>query len=101
MPAAESEGPKTDRERATNAVFLAIHAQLRSKEKRPVLQSSESAVWLCWRVSGGPPLEYRIEEPEWWEPLTEAHASELANRLLTGIREELRRYEETAGNPEA
>jgi hypothetical protein len=91
------DGTKTEWEQATAAVFQAIHAQLRSKEKRPVLQSSESAVWLTWHLSGQPPLRFQIDAPEWWKPLTEAHASELAARLLAGLREELRRYEETAG----
>ena len=95
------DGTKTEWEQATAAVFQAIHAQLRSKEKRPVLQSSEHAVWLTWHLSGQPPLRFQIDAPEWWKPLTEAHASELAARLLAGLREELRRYQETAGRAES
>ena len=91
------DGQKQDWERATDAVFHAIHAQLRSKEKRPVLQSSEAAVWLIWKLPGGPPLEYRVDDAGWWKPLTEEHASALATRLLTGLREELRRHQERTG----
>lgn len=96
MTPARNEAPKAEWEQATDAVFHAIHGQLRSKEKRPVLQSSEAAVWLTWNAAGTP-LQFRIEEPEWWMPLTDAHASQLAARLLAGLREELRRYQETAG----
>jgi hypothetical protein len=88
-----SQKDRADWEQATQAVFRAVHAQLRSKEKRPVLQSSEAAVWLVWSADRQR-LEYRIETPEWWKPLTEDHASELATRLLTGLREELRRHQE-------
>ncbi|HEX8360104.1 MAG TPA: hypothetical protein VF613_08355 [Longimicrobium sp.] len=95
---AAAENDRADWEQATQAVFRAVHEQLRSKEKRPVLQSSEAAVWLRWHTAGQPPLEYRVESPEWWKPLTEAHASELATRLLTGLREELRRYQEAAAS---
>jgi hypothetical protein len=89
---ARAENDKADWEQATRAVFQAVHAQLRSKEKRPVLQSSEDAVWLVWH-NAGQPLEYRVESPEWWKPLTDEHASELAARLLTGLREELRQFQ--------
>lgn len=97
MAPAEKDSPKAEWEQATDAVFRAVHGQLRSKEKRPVLQSSEAAVWLTWHGAGKPPLQFRIEEPEWWKPLTEAHASELAARLLAGLREELRLYQEKSG----
>lgn len=97
MTPARNDAPKAEWEQATDAVFHAIHGQLRSKEKRPVLQSSEAAVWLTWHGAGKPPLQFRIEEPGWWKPLGDAHASELAARLLGGLREELRRYQETAG----
>jgi hypothetical protein len=97
MTQARNDGPKAEWEQATDAVFRAVHGQLRSKEKRPVLQSSEAAVWLTWHGAGKPPLQFRVEEPEWWKPLTDEHASELAARLLAGLREELRRYKEKAG----
>lgn len=97
MAPAEKDNLKPEWEQATDAVFHAVHGQLRSKEKRPVLQSSEDAVWLTWHGAAKPPLQFRIEEPEWWKPLTEAHASELAARLLAGLREELRLYQEKAG----
>lgn len=87
------EKERSEWEQATRTVFHAVHAQLRSKEKRPVLQSSEAAVWLVW-TTDGERLEYRIESPEWWKPITDEHASELATRLLTGLREELRRHQE-------
>jgi hypothetical protein len=82
-----------DRKRAAEALFLAIHAQLRSKERRPVLGSSDDAVWLTWRVEGHAPLEFRVSDPAW----TAADPQELAGRLLAGIREELRRHEERHG----
>lgn len=97
MTQARNDAPKAEWEQATDAVFHAVHGQLRSKEKRPVLQSSEDAVWLTWHGAAKPPLQFRIEEPEWWKPLTDAHASELAARLLAGLREELRLYQEKAG----
>lgn len=97
MAPPEKDGLKAEWEQATDAVFRAIHEQLRSKEKRPVLQSSEAAVWLTWHGAGKPPLQFRIEEPDWWKPLTEAHASDLAARLLAGLREELRLYQEKTG----
>ncbi|HLM69689.1 MAG TPA: hypothetical protein VK358_19255 [Longimicrobium sp.] len=97
MTSARNDAPKAEWEQATEAVFHAVHGQLRSKEKRPVLQSSEAAVWLTWHGAGKPPLQFRIEEPEWWKPLTEAHASDLAARLLAGLREELRLHRERAG----
>lgn len=93
MPPADSNAPSGGRARAADAVFHAIHAQLRSKERRPVLGHSDDAVWLTWRVDGHGPLEFRIADPEW----TASDPSALAGRLLTGIREELRLHEEKHG----
>lgn len=89
-PETANEGHK----QAQDAVFHALHAQLRSKEKRPVLASSDDAVWVTWRVDGHGPLEYRIDDPQWHR----ADPAELAGRLLAGIREALRRHQEAHGS---
>ena len=78
-------------EAVKDAVFREIHAQLRSKEKRPILQADERAIALQWHRSGSPVVEYRIDEQRWWDPGTVAHAAALASRLLEGLREALRR----------
>jgi len=93
MPPADPNATSGSRARTADAVFHAIHAQLRSKERRPVLGHSDGAVWLTWRVDGHAPLEFRVDDPAW----TESDPSTLAGRLLTGIREELRLHEEKHG----
>jgi hypothetical protein len=85
------QSPREERSRFEEAVFRALHAQLRSKEKRPVLRASDSGVWVEWHGTGGTPLVYRIEGERWWHPATEEHAGEVAGRLLAGIREALSR----------
>lgn len=91
-----ADAARDDRKRMENALFRALHAQLRSKEKRPLLRETESAVWLTWYPTGEPPLEYRIEQEAWWNPATEEHAAELATRLLTGLRAALQHRSEAA-----
>lgn len=61
---------------------------VRSMDPRPRFSVHERAIRLEHGASKGA-VQYRIEDPNWWEPLKMGRARVLASRLVIGLREKL------------
>lgn len=57
----------------------------------------------CYVVTedGGRSVEYRITSPRWWAPDTERSARDIADQLVTGLRERIREARRAPAPPDS